>query len=146
MEDTTWEQRLQALTHILTSPTTKPSLQSQFFIATQIPCYLSWDYPPILCSSSSETHLLLRWSISLFLKRVSSFGRIETSWRCKCPYSQPPPAKSAAGEWGVKERREYVRKRLRRGRLANHVNPLVPILVPNLLLFSLLLWNPLPSA
>jgi hypothetical protein len=31
-EDATWEQRLQALTHIIISPTTRPSLHSQFFI------------------------------------------------------------------------------------------------------------------
>ncbi|KAI9113519.1 hypothetical protein K1719_015446 [Acacia pycnantha] len=34
---------------ILTSPKATPTLHSQFFISHQIPCYLNWDYPPILC-------------------------------------------------------------------------------------------------
>ncbi|OMO61213.1 hypothetical protein CCACVL1_23685 [Corchorus capsularis] len=75
MEDTTWEQKLHALTHILTSPTISLPLHSQFFISKQIPCYLNWDYPPILCNKpNSDTFpsLHLKWGISLFLKRVST--------------------------------------------------------------------------
>ncbi|XP_060667679.1 uncharacterized protein LOC125420693 [Ziziphus jujuba] len=149
-EDATWEQMLQALTHVLTSPTISPSLHDQFFIATQLPCYLNWDYPPILCAKSSTTFpcLHLRWGISLFLRRVSRFGLPETSWRSKCPFQQPPPLILAKGveeaQWGEEERREYFRKRLRRKRLGSDVNPFIPLLVPNLLLFSLLLWNPIP--
>jgi hypothetical protein len=151
MEDTTWEQRLQALTHLLTSPTTTPPLYSQFFISTQIPCYLKWDYPPILCAKDTKTFpsLLLRWGFSLFLKRASRLGCPETSWRSKCPYQQPPPLILAKGleeaQWGDEQRREYARKRLRRKKLVSNVNPFIPILVPNLLLFSLMLWNPFPD-
>ncbi|KAJ0083112.1 hypothetical protein Patl1_10648 [Pistacia atlantica] len=104
MDDTTWEQKLQALTHILTSPTTSPSLYSQFFISTQIPCYINWDYPPILCNKPTFPPLLLRWGFSLFLKRVSRFGLPHTSWRSKCPYQQPPPLILSKGveeaQWG----------------------------------------------
>lgn len=150
-DDTTWEQRLEALTHVLTSPTTSPSLHSQLFISAQIPCYLNWDYPPILCnkpSSKAFPSLHLRWGISLFLKRVSRFGLPQTSWRSKCPFQQPPPLILAKGveeaQWGEEQRREYFRKRLRRKRLVSDVNPLIPLLLPNMLLFSLLLWNPYP--
>ncbi|XP_048141303.1 uncharacterized protein LOC115739762 isoform X2 [Rhodamnia argentea] len=155
MEETPWEQKLQALTHLLTSPTTNPSLHSQFLVASLVPCYLRWDYPPLLCSqagpnSDPDDLLLLRWSLSLFLRRLPRLGLPETSWRCKCPYQQPPPAVLAAGveeaRWGDAERREYFRRRLRRRRLGRDVNPLVPILVPNLLLFSLLLWDPFPES
>ncbi|KAJ1394032.1 hypothetical protein SESBI_34570 [Sesbania bispinosa] len=147
MEDTTWEQKLQALTHILTNPTTTPSLHSQFFIATQIPCYLNWDYPPILCSNPS---LLKRWVSSFFLKRVFGIGPPQTSWRSKCPYQQPPPLILAEGveeeaQWGNEQRRAYVRKRLARRRLGSDVNPLLPILIPNFLLLSLMIWNPFRS-
>jgi hypothetical protein len=147
-EDTTWEQRLQALTHILTSPTTTPSLHSQFFISTQIPCYLDWEYPPILCTKhpSMFPSLHLRWGFSLFLKRVRRFGLPETSWRSKCPFQQPPPLILANGveeaRWEIEQRKEYVRKRLSRKRLQSDVHPLIPFLIPNLLLFGLLLWDP----
>ncbi|XP_010052275.2 uncharacterized protein LOC104440991 [Eucalyptus grandis] len=147
MEETTWEQKLHTLTHLLTTRTTAPSLHSQFLVSSLVPCYLRWDYPPLLCSRApSPDLLLLRWSLSLFLRRLPRLGLPETSWRCKCPYQQPPPPVLAAGvgeaRWGDAERREYFRRRLRRGRLGREVNPLVPILVPNLLLFSLLLWDP----
>lgn len=145
--DTTWEQRLQAITHILIEPAAaaRPPLYSQFFIAGYIPCYLRWDYPPILCRKGPP-FLDLRWGFSLFLGRLSRLGLPETSWRSKCPYLQPPPLVLARGvepaRWGAEERREYFRQRLRRRRLGNDVNPLIPLLVPNLLLFSLLLWDP----
>ncbi|KAJ4703532.1 Transmembrane protein [Melia azedarach] len=150
MEETTWEQRLLALTHILTSPTTSPSLHSQFFVSAQIPCYMNWDYPPIFCSKSANRFpsLHLKWGFSLFIKRVSRFGLPQTSWRSKCPYQQPPPLILAKGleeaQWGDEQKRQYVRRRLRRKRLGCDVNPLIPTLLPNILLFSLLLWNPFP--
>ncbi|XP_021830220.1 uncharacterized protein LOC110770394 [Prunus avium] len=148
MEDTTWEQRLHALTHVLINPTTTPPLHSQFFISTQIPCYLNWDYPPVLCTKSAFPPIHLQWGISLFLKRVSRFGLPETSWRSKCPYHLPPPLILAKGteeaQWGDEQRRENFRKRMRRKRLGGDVNPVLPILVPNLLLLSLLFWNPFP--
>ncbi|XP_015942989.1 uncharacterized protein LOC107468250 [Arachis duranensis] len=145
MEDTTWEQRLQALTHIITSPTHEPGLHSQLLIATQIPCYLNWDYPPFLCLS--DPSLLNRWGFSLFLRRVFRTGPPQTSWRCKCPFQQPPPLILAEGveeaQWGQQQRRLYARKRLSRKPLGRDVNPLIPILVPNVLLLSLVFWSPL---
>lgn len=112
----TWEQRHHALTHILTHPpTTTPSLHSQFFISTQIPStYLHFhsnsDYPPLFNHQ-------FRWAFRLFLRRVS---RLEASWRAKCPYQQPPPLVLAKGvqppKWGDEDKREYVKKRLRRKR------------------------------
>ncbi|KAL6005993.1 hypothetical protein ACLOJK_040038 [Asimina triloba] len=151
MEETSWEQRIHAVTCILTHPTTTPSLHSQLLISTQIPCYLTWDYPPFLCSRNRATPipLLLRWGISLFFKRLSRFCLPETSWRSKCPFQQPPPLILAAGidpappQWSDELRREYVRKRLRRKRLVSDVPPFIPFVVPNLLLFLLLLWNPM---
>lgn len=151
MEETNWEQRIHALTHILTNPTKTPPLHSQFFISTQIPCYIKWDYPPILCRKSDATFppLHLRWAFSQYLERVLRLGAPMISWRCKCPYQIPPPLILAKGveeaKWGDEEKREYVRKRLRRKRLGNYINPLIPILIPNLLLFSILLWNPVPE-
>ncbi|KAF6155892.1 hypothetical protein GIB67_039223 [Kingdonia uniflora] len=152
MEETSWNQRLQALTHILTHPTTTPSLHSQLFISTQIPCYLNWDYPPLFCNKSSNTFpsLHLQWAFFIFLKRVSRFGYPETSWRYKCPFQQPPPLVLAKGvneapaKWGEEERKEYFRGRLRRKRRrGSSVSPWVPFLVPNLLLLSVLWWwNP----
>ncbi|PIA31226.1 hypothetical protein AQUCO_05100025v1 [Aquilegia coerulea] len=151
MEETTWEERHQAIIHLLTNPTTKPTLHSQFFIATQIPCYLNWDYPPILCNKQKFPSLYLHWGFSLFIKRVFKLGYSEISWRSKCPFQQPPPLILAKGvekvpeRLGDEERRKYARKRLRRKRFGNHVNPLIPFLVPNLLLLSLLYWDPFPG-
>ncbi|CAI9279630.1 unnamed protein product [Lactuca saligna] len=114
MEETTWEQRHHALTHILTHHTTTPSLHAQFFIATQIPCYLDWEYPPILCPKHHE----FRWALSLFMKRVSVK---KASWRSKCPYQLPQPLVLAKGveepKWGEEDKIQYVKKRLRRKRL-----------------------------
>ncbi|ESW20118.1 hypothetical protein PHAVU_006G182500 [Phaseolus vulgaris] len=144
MEEASWEQRLQALTHILTSPTTTPSLHSQFFIATQIPCYLNWDYPPFLCSNPN---ILRKWLCSFFLKRVLGTAPPQTSWRSKCPFHQPQPLILAEGlqdpNWAPQERRAYVRKRMAR-KLRKNVNPALYILIPNLLLLSLMIWNPFP--
>lgn len=142
MEEASWEQRLQALTHILTSPTYTPSLHSQFFIATQIPCYLNWDYPPFLCPNPS---ILKTWLRSVFLKRVFGTAPPQTSWRSKCPFQQPPPLVLAQGleqpQWGPQQRRDYVKKRMARN-LRRDVNPFIPILIPNILLLSIMIWNP----
>ncbi|KAL7603556.1 uncharacterized protein LOC111894987 [Lactuca sativa] len=139
MEETTWEQRHHALTHILTHHTTTPSLHAQFFIATQIPCYLDWEYPPILCPKHHE----FRWALSLFMKRVSVK---KASWRSKCPYQLPQPLVLAKGveepKWGEEDKIEYVKKRLRRKRLGNYINPWIPILLPNLVVMSFLFWDP----
>ncbi|XP_058750281.1 uncharacterized protein LOC131623297 [Vicia villosa] len=143
MEDTTWSQKLHALTHILTTPTTTPSLHSQFFIATQIPCYLNWDYPPILCSNPS---LLQKWELSFLLKRLTILGSPKTSWRSKCPYHHPPPLILAKGveeaKWGNEERKSYARKRLYRKPLGRELNPFLAVVLPHVLLFSFVIWNP----
>ncbi|XP_055804494.1 uncharacterized protein LOC129873424 [Solanum dulcamara] len=148
MEDTIWNQRIQALTHIILNPTTKPSFESQIFISNQIPCYLNWDYPPILCTKSTFPSVYLKWAFSVYLKRVSRFVAPETSWRSKCPYQQPPPLILAKGveeaQWGDEERRQYVRKRFKRRHFGSDVNPFIPFIVPNILLFSLLYCNPFP--
>ncbi|KAG6594585.1 hypothetical protein SDJN02_10557, partial [Cucurbita argyrosperma subsp. argyrosperma] len=152
MEESPWPQKLQVLTHILLCPTTAPPLASQYFVATKIPCYLNWDYPPLLCPKPSIFPFLslhLQWGFSLFLKRLSRFALPKTSWRSKCPFQHPPPLILAKGvdpaQWGDEQRRTYVRMRLRRKRLGSDVHPLIPIIIPNMLLFSLLLWNPLSS-
>lgn len=149
MEESTWEQRFHVLTHILTHPTTSPSLHSQILVSTQIPCYLTWDFPPFLCIRESKVPLLLQWGFSLFFKRVSRLGFPETSWCCKCPFQQPPPLILAVGvdpappQWGDEQRIEYFRKRMRRKRLCSTVPPVIPFIVPNMLLLLLLMWNPL---
>ncbi|KAI3796821.1 hypothetical protein L1987_39507 [Smallanthus sonchifolius] len=140
MEESRWEERQQALTHILTNPTTTtPSLHSQYLISTQLPCYLNWDYPPILCPKHQ-----LQWAVGLFMKRVG--GVFKGSWRSKCPYQQPPPLVLAKGvqppKWGDEDKREYVKKRLTRKKLGNDINPWIPILLPNLILLSFLYWDP----
>ncbi|KAL3643459.1 hypothetical protein CASFOL_014274 [Castilleja foliolosa] len=149
MDNTSLEQKLNALTHILINPTTSPQLHSQLFIANQIPCYLNWDYPPLLCGGDGLSSPLVKWAFSRFLKRASRFGLPETSWRSKCPYQLPPPLILAKGveeaQWGEEERIKYVWRRLRRRRLGSDVHPLIPIVVPNLLLLSLLFWDPVPS-
>ncbi|XP_073128597.1 uncharacterized protein [Henckelia pumila] len=151
MENIRWEQKMNALTHILTTPTTSPPLHSQLFIATQIPCYLNWDYPPyLLCHQSSAAFPppLLKWAISRFFERISRPGIHQTSWRSRCPFQLPPPLVLAKGveeaRWSEEEKREYVWKRFTRKRLGSNVNPWIPILLPNMLLFSLLLWDPIP--
>ncbi|XP_057471279.1 uncharacterized protein LOC130760099 [Actinidia eriantha] len=152
MEDTTWEQKFQALTHILTHPNTTPTLLSKLFISSQIPGYLNWDSTHLFSATPpppSLPHTSDGLSLSLFLKRVSRFGLPHTSWRSKCPYQQPPPLVLAKGveeaHWSDEEKkREYVQKRIRR-RSVSDVPPLIPFLVPNLLAFTLLLWNPFPQ-
>ncbi|XP_027933222.1 uncharacterized protein LOC114188781 [Vigna unguiculata] len=145
MEEAPWEQRLQALTHILTSPTTTPSLHSQFFIATQIPCYINWDYPPFLCSNPN---FLTTWLRSFFLKRLFGTAPPHTSWRSKCPFHQPQPLILAQGldhpNWERQQRRAYVRERMAR-KLRKNVNPVLHIVMPNLVFLSLMIWNPFRS-
>ncbi|XP_039146893.1 LOW QUALITY PROTEIN: uncharacterized protein LOC120284164 [Dioscorea cayenensis subsp. rotundata] len=141
-----WEQKLQALTHILTHPTSTPSLHSQLFIASRVPCFLFWDYPPFLCSPNPP---MLHWVLSLFFSRVSTFGLPAFSWRSSCPFLQPPPpflspaVVTAPVRWGSEERRDWARRRLRRGQLGLRLHPFVVISVPNLVLLALLLYDPL---
>lgn len=148
----TWLQRMHALTHVLTHTTATPSLHSQLFVATQVPCFLSWDYPPFLCSPPpSAFPPLLRWSIGLFLRRASRLCLPASSWRSKCPFQQPPPLVLSRAvdppppRWGPEERRECFRKRLRRGRIGLRVPPFLAFAIPNIALLSLLLWDPLWS-
>ncbi|CAH9121997.1 unnamed protein product [Cuscuta epithymum] len=143
MEDIEWEQRHHVLTHIISSPEpTPPPLYSQFFISTQVPCYLNWHYPPLLC----PTPLLRKWALSRFLNRLTA---PETSWRSQCPYSQPPPVVLAKGleaaNWGDEEKREYAMKRVKRRPLARRLHPFFAVMVPNILALSLFLWNPFPD-
>ncbi|KAI3923911.1 hypothetical protein MKW98_012700 [Papaver atlanticum] len=151
MEETNLEQRLHALTHLLTHPTVKPSLHSQLFISNQVPCYLNWDYPPFLCKKQDANNfpsLHLKWGFTLFLRRVLRLGPPLTSWRSQCPYQQPPPLILAKGlevptQLGEEQRREYFRKRVKRKRFGGwNINPLIPVLVPNLMLLSLLFLKP----
>ncbi|CAL9120906.1 unnamed protein product [Musa textilis] len=152
-ETPTWEQRMHTLTHILTHPTTAPSLHSQLFVAAHVPCFLSWDYPPFLCRpaplAAGFPPPLLRWSLAIFLRRSSRLGLPASSWRAKCPFQQPPPLVLSSAvdppppRWGPEERRESVRKRLRRGRIGVRVSPVLAFAVPNLALLSLLFWEPL---
>ncbi|KAI4374130.1 hypothetical protein MLD38_012163 [Melastoma candidum] len=136
---------LHALTHLLTTPSTAtPDLHSQLLISTLLhPSALPSHYPPVLSSPPSRH---LGHGLGLFLRRISPFRAPTTSWRSKCPYQQPPPAVLARGleeaRWGDEGRRAYFRARLRRKRLGSDLHPLVPFLIPNLLLFTLLLWDP----
>ncbi|KAI3947967.1 hypothetical protein MKW92_042349 [Papaver armeniacum] len=126
----------------LTHQTIKPSLHSRLFISNQVPCYLNWDYPPFLCKkqdANSFPSLHLKWGFALFLKRVLRLGPPLTSWRSQCPYQQPTPLILAKGL----ERREYFKKRVKRKRFGGwNINPLIPVLAPNLMLLSLLFLKP----
>ncbi|RAL44773.1 hypothetical protein DM860_003532 [Cuscuta australis] len=145
MEDKNWEQRLQALTHIITSPApSPPPLHSQYFIAAQVPCYLNWHYPPLLCP---KPLIHPKWALSFFLRNLSAGSeRPENSWRSKCPYSVPPPVVLAGGveaaAWGDEERMtEQGRRRVRRKGLVSNVHPLVPFVIPHLLFLPFLHWK-----
>lgn len=164
MEETTWEERIRAVTHLLTAPPSAavfPPLHSQLFLGACAPCYTRWDFPPFLCRRLGRSPLpgvlpplplLLDWSISFFLSRGACLGRPAvpaSSWRSKCPFQQPPPrvlssvVEPAPARWGAEELRAYFRGRLRRRRLGIEVPTLVAVAAPNMLLFSLLLWDPL---
>ena len=122
----TWAQRAEALTHILTHPSHAPSLHSQLFLASRVPCPprgvgSTTSYPPFLCPGAS----LLRWAlVSVFLPRVARLCLPPSSWRSRCPFQLPPPlVPSAAIEpaperWADAELRDYAhRRRARRGPL-----------------------------
>ncbi|PKA67142.1 hypothetical protein AXF42_Ash004634 [Apostasia shenzhenica] len=141
-----WGDCIDTLTHILTYPTTTPSLHSQLFVASRVPCFLRWDYPPFLCPDPTPT--ILRWAEGLFRRRVAKFGRLQASWRSKCPFQQPPPlvlstaVKPAPPRWMPENLREHFRQRIQRGRLGLRVSPLLVVTVPNLLLLLLLFCDP----
>ncbi|OAY63277.1 hypothetical protein ACMD2_04286 [Ananas comosus] len=124
----TWVERSVVLSHVLTHPTPTPCLHSQLLVASRVPCFLRWEYPPFLCSDSDSDStglLLLRWCVgSLFLPRAAALGLARSSWRCQCPFQQPPPLRLSAAvdpppdRWTSAERRAYLRRlRLRRRRL-----------------------------
>ncbi|XP_031482118.1 uncharacterized protein LOC116252155 [Nymphaea colorata] len=153
MEETTLEERSRVLAHILTVPTTQPSLYDQFFISRQMPCYLKWDYPPVFCKRNNNGWLPLhfQYGLLLFFRRCVKLGLPETSWRCKCPFQQPPPLTIAKGvepaslQLNTEKKRELARKILNRKRWISRVHPLIPFLVPNVALFMLFFHNPLPE-
>ncbi|KAM3387602.1 hypothetical protein ACQJBY_010444 [Aegilops geniculata] len=116
----TWAQRTEALTHILTHPSHSPSLHSQLFLASRVPCPpRGSSYPPFLCPGAS----LLRWALtSVFLPRAARLGLPPSSWRSRCPFQLPPPLVPSAGiepapeRWSESELRGYAqRRRARRG-------------------------------
>lgn len=157
MEETGWEDRMRAVTHILTSPPSEvaaPPLHSQVFLAAAAPCYARWDFPPFLCPRGEggllpATPRLLSWSVAFFLSSLGRRRPYAASWRSKCPFQQPPPlVVSAAVEpapprRSPEEMRAYFRRRLRRRRPGVELPALVAVVAPNMLLFSLLLWDPL---
>ncbi|TXG47461.1 hypothetical protein EZV62_026755 [Acer yangbiense] len=144
LEEEDAEDRLEALLIIEFHHETLHCLVSKFSSSRRCPSF-GYNSLMIFCPYDFPS-LYLRWGFSLFLKRVSRLGLPHTSWRSKCQYQQPPPLILAKGveeaEWGDEQRREYVRKRMRRRRLGINVNPLIATVLPNLLLLSLLLWNP----
>lgn len=116
----TWAERTEALTHILTHPSHSPSLHSQLFLASRVPCPpRGSSYPPFLCPGAS----LLQWALtSVFLPRAARLGLPPSSWRSRCPFQLPPPLVPSAGiepapeRWGEAELRGYAqRRRARRG-------------------------------
>ncbi|KAF8715067.1 hypothetical protein HU200_027614 [Digitaria exilis] len=122
----TWAQRAEALTHILTHPSHSPSLHSQLFVASRVPCPPSGPgsttpYPPFLCPGAS----LLRWALaSVFLPRAARLCLPPSSWRSRCPFQLPPPLVPSVGiepapeRWGDAELAAYARRRrARRGPL-----------------------------
>ncbi|RAL48461.1 hypothetical protein DM860_005885 [Cuscuta australis] len=108
MEDMNWEQKLHALTHIITSPApSPPPLHSQYFIAAQVPCYLTWHYPPLLYP---KPLIHLKWALSFFLRNLSVGSECpKNSWRSKCPYNVLPLVVLVGGveavAWGDEEKR-----------------------------------------
>jgi hypothetical protein len=114
----TWVQRVEALTHILTHPSHSPSLHSQLFLASRVPCPgVTASYPPFLCPGAS----LLRWALtSVFLPRVARLCLPHSSWRSRCPFQLPPPLVTSAGvetapeRWGEAELTGYARRRRER--------------------------------
>uniref|UniRef100_A0ACD5UC17 Uncharacterized protein n=1 Tax=Avena sativa TaxID=4498 RepID=A0ACD5UC17_AVESA len=144
----TWAQRTEALTHILTHPSHSPSLHSQLFLASRVPCPpRGSSYPPFLCPGAS----LLRWSLtSVFLPRASRLGLPPSSWRSRCPFQLPPPlVPSAAIEpaperWGEAELKAYAqRRRARRGPMSTRppvsVAGVVLTTVPNVVIIAVIM-------
>ncbi|KAF0913077.1 hypothetical protein E2562_020230 [Oryza meyeriana var. granulata] len=141
----TWPQRAEALTHILTHPSYSPSLHSQLFLASRVPCPPPGStYPPFLCSGAG----LLRWALtSVFLPRVARLCLPPSSWRSRCPFQLPPPiVPSAAIEpaperWSEAELQGYARRqRAQRGpmraRPPHSVAGAVLTIVPNVVIVA----------
>ena len=152
MEEIGWNERTRAVTHLLTSPPAEvatPPLHSQVFLAAAAPCYVRWDFPPFLCRRSGEPPLF-SWSIKFFISKLRNGGRpYALSWRSNCPFQQPPPLVLSSAVDPPPENpspeslRAYFRRRLRRRRPGFEVPGPVAVMLPNMALFSLLLWDPL---
>ncbi|KAL6652537.1 hypothetical protein ACP70R_011462 [Stipagrostis hirtigluma subsp. patula] len=146
----TWAQRTEALTHILTHPSHAPSLHSQLFLASRVPCPppgATTSYPPFLCPGAS----LLRWALAaVFLPRAARLGLPPSSWRSRCPFQLPPPLvpssaiEPAPARWGEDELRGYARRRrARRGPLTTRpplsVAGAVLTTVPNIVIIAVVI-------
>ncbi|XP_051217817.1 uncharacterized protein [Lolium perenne] len=144
----TWARRSEALTHILTDPSHSPSLHSQLFLASRVPCPPGGSsYPPFLCPGAS----LLRWALaSVFIPRAARLGLPPSSWRSRCPFQLPPPVvpstaiEPAPERWGEAELRGYAqRRRARRGPM--RVRPPVSVAgivlttVPNFVIIAVIM-------
>ncbi|CAM0904205.1 unnamed protein product [Alopecurus aequalis] len=143
----TWAQRTEALTHILTDPSHSPSLHSQLFLASRVPCPpRGSSYPPFLCPGAS----LLRWAFtSVFLPRVARLSLPPSSWRSRCPFQLPSPLvpstaiEPAPERWGEAELRGYAqRRRARRGPMKARppvsVAGVVLTTVPNIVIIAVI--------
>uniref|UniRef100_A0A0A9D8D6 Uncharacterized protein n=1 Tax=Arundo donax TaxID=35708 RepID=A0A0A9D8D6_ARUDO len=149
----TWAQRAEALTHVLTHPSHSPSLHSQLFLASRVPCppqgpgTATTSYPPFLCPGAS----LLRWALTaVFLPRSARLCLPPSSWRSRCPFQHPPPLVPSAGiepapeRWGEAELRDYARRRrARRGpvraRPPLSVAGVVLTTVPNIVIIAVII-------
>ncbi|XP_015691737.2 uncharacterized protein LOC102721636 [Oryza brachyantha] len=143
--DPTWPERAEALTHVLTNPSHSPSLHSQLFLASRVPCPPAGStYPPFLCPGAG----LLRWALaSVFLPRVARLCLPPSSWRSRCPFQLPPPIVSSIGieqapeRWSEAELRAYARRqRVLRGpmraRPPHSVAGAVLTIVPNVVIVA----------
>lgn len=120
------------------------NLSSYFLTSAQI----NWDYPTIICTKSSTTisSVHLKWYISLYLRRISKLWSSVTSWSSKWPYHQPLLlifAKEIKEAWWLKSRGENLGWGWK-GNSLNDAHPVISILVPYVLLFTLLTWDPFP--
>ncbi|XP_062186198.1 uncharacterized protein LOC133889751 [Phragmites australis] len=148
----TWAQRAEALTHILTHPSHSPSLHSQLFLASRVPCPpqgpgYTTTYPPFLCPGAS----LLRWALaSVFLPRAARLCLPPSSWRSRCPFQLPPPLVPSSGiepapeRWAEDELSGYARRRrARRGpvraRPPLSVAGVVFTTVPNIVIIAVII-------
>ncbi|XP_052150837.1 uncharacterized protein LOC127769326 [Oryza glaberrima] len=145
----TWPRRVEALTHILIHPSHSPSLHSQLFLASRVPCPPPGStYPPFLCPGAGDGAGLLRWALaSVFLPRAARLCLPPSSWRSRCPFQLPPPVVPSAAiepapeRWGEAELRGYARRqRAQRGpmraRPPHSIAGAVLTIVPNVVIVA----------